>query len=118
MNAAYEAVVPLFLRDSAGAACEVQAAIDTGFNRFLTLPPTLVGELDCPFLSVTRVVLANGSEETLDLYGVTVLWNGESREVDALVADTTPLVGMSLLDGSSLSINVQVGGRVVIESPA
>lgn len=116
VNGAYEAVVPLVLRDAAGEEREVQAVIDTGFNRFVTLPPTLVRELDCPFLGVTRVLLANGSEETLDLYGVTVLWNGERRELDALVADTTPLVGMSLLDGSSLFVDVQVGGRVVIDS--
>lgn len=94
----------------------MDAVIDTGFNRYLTLPSTLVTDLDASFLGVTRVVLANGSEETLDMHGVTVLWDGQQREVDALVADTTPLVGMSLLDGYSLYVDVRSGGRVVIEA--
>ena len=116
VNAAREAVVTLLLQDSAGREREVDAVIDTGFNRYLTLPSTLVTELDASFLGVTRVVLANGSEETLDMHGVTVLWDGQQREVDALVADTTPLVGMSLLDGYSLYVEVRSGGRVVIEA--
>lgn len=116
VNGLYEAVVPLVLRGAAGEEREVHAVIDTGFNRFLTLPPTLVRELDCPFLGVTRVLLANGSEETLDLFGVAVLWNGEPWDVDALVAGATPLIGMSLLDRSSLFVDVHVGGRVVIDS--
>ena len=115
VNAAHEAVVPLLVRDSAGEEREVLAVIDTGFNRFLTLPSTLVGELNSPFLGVTRVFLADGSEATLDMFGVTVVWNGEPREVDALVAETTPLLGMSLLEGSRLSMDVRVDGRVAIE---
>jgi clan AA aspartic protease len=112
----YEAVVSLRLRGSAGQEQEVGAVIDTGFNRFLTLPPTLVTELDPPFLGVTRVVLANGSEETLDMYGVTVIWDGEPRDVDVLVADTAPLVGMALLESHSLYMEVSGGGRVVIDA--
>ena len=115
VNAAREAVVPLLLRGATGRTHEFAAVIDTGFDRFLTLPPSLVAELGAPFLGVTRVVLASGSEETLDMHGVTVLWDGQLREVDALVANTTPLVGMSLLDGSSLRLEVWDGGRVVIE---
>ncbi len=116
MNAAFEAVVPLLLRGPAGQEQEVDAVIDTGFNRFLTLPSTLLTKLDARFLGVTRVVLANGREATLDMHGVTVLWDGHPREVDALVADTTPLVGMSMLEGYSLYVEVRDGGPVVIDA--
>ena len=47
---------------------------------------------------------------------VTVLWDGQPRDVDALVADTQPLMGMSLLDGHSLYMEVEDGGRVVIQA--
>ena len=90
--------------------------IDTGFNRFLTLPPTLVAELALPFIGVSRVVLANGSEETLDMHDVTVLWDGQLRDVDTFVTDATPLVGMSLLDGYALHMRVRDGGRVTIQA--
>ena len=116
VNAAYEPVVPLTVRGPTGETRELDAVIDTGFNRFLTLPSTLVAELALPFIGVSRVVLANGSEETLDMHDVTVLWDGQARNVDAFVADVTPLVGMSLLDGYALHVHVRDGGRVVIEA--
>jgi len=115
VNAAYEAVVPLPLLGADGQERIVDAVVDTGFNRFLTLPPALVTGLDARFLGVTRVVLATGGEETVDMYGVTVVWDGQPKEVDALVADTTPLIGMSLLDGYRLHVEVHDGGRVAIE---
>lgn len=116
VNAAYEPVVPLTVRGPTGETREVNAVIDTGFNRFLTLPPTLVAELALPFIGVSRVVLANGSEETLDMHDVTVLWDGQLRDVDTFVADATPLVGMSLLDGYALHMRVRDGGRVTIQA--
>ena len=115
VNAAYEPVVPLTVRSRSGNALDVSGVVDTGFNRFLTLPPSLVAELDLPLVGVSQVVLANGSEETLDMHSATLLWDGVPRDVDVLVADTTPLVGMSLLDGYALHVQVREGGRVVIE---
>lgn len=116
VNAAYQAIVPLIVRGPTGVTREIDAVVDTGFNRFLTLPSTLVAELALPFIGVSRVLLANGSEETLDTHDVTVLWDGQPREVDAFVADALPLVGMSLLDGYTLHVRVHDGGRVTIEA--
>ena len=49
----------------------------------------------------SRATLAGGSEVTFDVY-------------DA--ADTTPLVGMRMLDRHNLNIDVEDGGRVVIQA--
>ena len=116
VNADYEAVIRLFVQGLAGSAHEVDAIIDTGFNGFLTLPPALVTALGLMRRSRGRVLLANGSEELFDIYGVTVLWNGQQRYVEADAVDTTPLVGMSLLDGYDLHIQVADGGQVVIQA--
>ena len=51
-------------------------------------------------------------------YGVTTLWDGQPRYVDAYVADAAPLIGMLLLDMHDLSIQVRDGGRVVIQPMA
>ena len=115
VNAAYEAVVALPLRGPAGEARDVDAVVDTGFTRFLTLPPTTIAELGLGFRGVNRVILADGSETTLEVYGVTVLWGGQPREVVAYVSDTTPLIGMSLLYRHILNIDVEDGGRVLIQ---
>ena len=90
--------------------------IDTGFNGFLTLPPALVTTLGLIRRSRGRALLANGSEELFDIYGVTVLWDGQQQYVEADAVDTTPLADMSLLDGYDLHIQVANGGQVVIQA--
>jgi clan AA aspartic protease len=116
VNADYEAVVRLQIHGSTGYEYEVDAVIDTGFNGFLTLPPTLITALGLTRRSRGRALLANGREELFDIYGVTVLWDGQQRYVEADAVDTTPLVGMSLLDGYDLHIQVADGGHVIIQT--
>ena len=116
VNASYEAIVTLLVQGPAGQSLEVEAVIDTGFNRFLTLPPSLVAELGLPFVTSGRVMLADGSEASFEVYDVTVLWDGQRRGVYTYAADSTPLVGMALLDSHDLSIQVRDGGRVVIQA--
>ena len=73
VNSAYEAVVSIPLRGPAGETQEVDAVVDTGFTRFLTLQSAMAAELGLGFRGVNRVILADGSEETLEVYGITVL---------------------------------------------
>ena len=116
VNAAHEAVVTLPLRGPAGQTRETAAVIDTGYDGFLTLPPSLVEELGLPFRFRGRAILANGSQETFDVYGVTVIWNGQPRHVEADAVGVEPLVGMLLLDAHSLYVEVTDGGRVAIQA--
>ena len=115
VNANYEAVITLFLRGPAGQMREIEAVIDTGYNGYLTLPPLLIAELELPFQSEGQATLANGSVEFFDVYGVTALWDGRQRFVDAVEAGATPLVGMALMDSHRLHLEVTDGGRVVIQ---
>ena len=116
VNAAYEAVVAVPLRGPAGLMREIEAVIDTGYNGFLTLPAALVAELRLPFLGPGRATLANGAVETFNVHDVTVLWDGRLRDIEADATGDTPLVGMLLLDGHDLNIQVRDGGRVVIQA--
>ena len=116
VNAAYEAIVTIPLRGPDGQSRDVDAVIDTGYNGFLTLPTTLVGELGLVFGGISRATLADGSIVTFDVYDVTVIWDSIPRYVSASAADSTPLVGMSLLDTYDLSIQVRSGGRVLIQA--
>ena len=115
VNAAYEPVITLALQGPSGQSREVEAVVDTGFNGFLTLPTALVSELGLPFVSIGRATLADGNEIAYEVYGVAVLWDDQPRDIEADAADTTPLVGMMLLDEHDLSIRVRDGGRVVIQ---
>ena len=83
VNAAREAVVILPVQGPAGLVREIEVVIDTGYSGFLTLPPSLVEELGLPFHFRGRAFLANGSEETFDVFGVTTLWDGRPRFIEA-----------------------------------
>ena len=116
VNAAYEAVVSLPVRGPAGQTREIEAVVDTGFNGFLTLPPAVVAELGLPLVSIGRATLADGSEIAYDVYGIAVFWDGQTKYIEADAADTTPLVGMQLLDRHNLYVEVEGGGRVSIQA--
>lgn len=115
VNASYEAVVTLSLRGPNGEPRDIEAVSDTGYSGFLTLPPGVVSEMGLPFVTSAQAILANGSEETFDVHSVTVLWDSGPVAVDAYASDTTPLVGMRLLDQCDLHVQVRDGGRVLIE---
>lgn len=116
VNAALEAVLPLTVQSAAGRAQEVDAVIDTGFSGFLTLPSELVTAFGLEFDGVGWGVLADGTEASFDMYDATLLWDGQPRSVYVYAAETTPLVGMRLLEGHDLHVEVQEGGRVTVEA--
>ncbi len=118
VNASHEAVVALSLQGPEGQAQDIEAVIDTGYSGFLTLPTALVSELELPFAYMGQALLANDDEVPFDVHDVTVLWDDQPRHIKADATGSTPLVGMLLLDGHNLNIEVERGGRVVIEARA
>ena len=60
-------------------------------------------------------MLADGSVVRLSYFRATVLWEGKPRKIMVLDADGGPLVGMSLLYGSRVTLDVVDGGPVTIE---
>jgi hypothetical protein len=65
--------------------------------------------------SPVLVTLADGRDITLRQYEATVLWDGQPRDVMVLEADGGALIGMALLYGSRLTVEVLDGGPVTIE---
>lgn len=116
VNSSHEAVISLQLRGPGGQAREIEAVIDTGYSGFLVLPPTVVRDLGLPYLSHGQAILADGSEVTFNVHDVTVLWEGQPRHIEVDSTGYTPLAGMSLIRSHSLYVEVEHGGRVVIEA--
>jgi len=115
VNPELEALLQLTVRDAGGQPQSVPAVIDTGFNGFLTLPPTLVATLGLPWLCGQEGQLADGSVQAFDVYVATVDWDGQPRSVEVDAAEAQPLIGMGLMQGSELRIQVRPGGSVTIE---
>jgi clan AA aspartic protease len=97
-----------------GDGVEVAAVIDTGFTGHLTLPPGVVRALSLGERGFVDVELADGGTATLSAYEAFVLWHGRPRRMPVYEADGDPLLGMSLLRGSVLTVEVVPGGTVEI----
>lgn len=93
---------------------EIETVVDTGFTGHLVLPPELVRDLGLPLRGSRDSYLADGSVVSLDVHRVGVEWDGRVRVVQALAAEGTTLVGMSLLQGSELRVQAVDGGEVTI----
>jgi clan AA aspartic protease len=110
-----EARIRLTVRGPRGQEREIEAVIDTGYTAWLTLPGTLIAELGLRWQSLEPATLADGSEHLFDVFEGTVRWNRRALRIAIDNADTQPLVGMALLSGCELKMQVRTGGRVVIK---
>jgi len=112
---AREARIRLRLRGPRGHEQEVEAVIDTGYTGWLTLPPPIIAALALSWRRVDRGVLADGSECLFDVYGATVVWDRRDLRIRVDEADTDPLVGMALLNGYELKVQVRSRGKITIK---
>ena len=108
-----DATIPLEVPGSNRQWQRTEAVIDTGFTGFLTLPSALIHTLRLPFVGNRRATLGDGSVAVLDMYLAMVLWHEREREVLVLQADSDPLVGMSLLYGNRMTLDIVVDGDVL-----
>ncbi len=93
----------------------IDAIIDTGFTGELMLSGDLIDRLEIPRVGELPITLGDGSEVYVSLYLAIVVWHGEKRIVQALRTDSNSLVGMSLLFGNRLILDVVTDGGVSIE---
>ncbi|MHB1421681.1 MAG: hypothetical protein ACYC3I_00515 [Gemmataceae bacterium] len=91
------------------------AAIDTGYTEWLTLPPNLVASLGLRWKTYARGIFAEGSECLFDVYAGKVVWDGKERSIQIDEADSEPLVGMALLSGYDLKMQVRPRGKITIK---
>lgn len=110
-----EARIRLKVRGPRKRVREIEAVIDTGFTASLSLPPVAIESLGLEWKSIGRGLLADGSECLFDVYEAVVLWDGNERRLLVDEADTDALVGMSLLAGYELKMQVRTGGKVAIK---
>ena len=108
--------VPLTLFSEAGHSREVQAVLDSGFNSELTVPNRFIQEFGLKPLGKVRMFLGDGSEHLCPTYEATIEWDGIPRVVVAEICDLDPMIGMGLLRGFRVNMEVEPGGEIGIES--
>lgn len=109
-----EAVIRLAVRGPSGQEQEIEAVVDTGFDGWFSLPPVLIAQLELQWRRRGRALLADGSECVFDIYEGSVVWDGRLRRVALDEASAAPLIGMALLQGYELNVQVRNGGSVII----
>ena len=67
-----------------------------------------------PFDRTETFTLGDGNDVDLDLYSAVVSWDGNDRYIFVISAVGNPLIGMSMLRGYGIRIDVVEGGAVRI----
>jgi clan AA aspartic protease len=114
VNARCEAMVRLRLKGPSGVQLEVDAVVDTGFTSSLTLPSQALDLLGLARQSGSRALLADGSVLHFDVYAAAVEWDGGWLPIMVSAVGEDALIGMQLLAGHKLAIEVVPGGLVEI----
>lgn len=114
VNRDLEATVRLSVRGTRGPEFEIETIIDTGFSGFLTLPSATVAFLELTWRGREDALLGDGSIHPFDMYAAEVIWDGAPRVVEVNLTETVPLIGMAMLFGHELRMNVTHGGEVNI----
>jgi clan AA aspartic protease len=94
----------------------VDALIDTGFTGFLTLPLSVLANLELRAYRREEGTLGDGSTCIFDVYRGLVNWDGEYRQIDINASETAPLIGMGLLYGYRMQLDAIEGGIVTIQA--
>lgn len=108
------ALVTVALRGRNGVARTVAATIDTGFNGYLVLPPDLIASLGLVWHGDGNAVLADGTQPQFPLYQAYVQWGESTRRVVVACLNSSPLIGLAMMRGYRLMVDVIDGGAVHI----
>lgn len=106
-----EPLLSLNLMFESGLLVEFTATADTGFTGTLTLPPTAIRDLGVLSEGSTLAVLADGSVIECEVYRGGVIWHDNPIEIDIDETDAPPLLGMELMQGSRLRMDIIPNGE-------
>ena len=115
VNALRYVQIPITLRGAGGKPDKtLDVLIDTGFDGALSLPPALIAELGLPYSRQVSSLTFSGEPVEFPSHDAIVVLGTYQQGVACLGADIPPLVGMGLLDGFDLFIEIKDNGSVIL----
>ena len=97
-----------------GVPATIEAVIDTGFSGEIALPQRLFDQLGLKSRGSKEIFVADGRSSNVVYSILEIEWQGEYRRVEVISTETFPLIGMALLRGSRLCMDVEDAGEVEI----
>ncbi len=94
------------------ASCSLSRS---GFTGCLTLPTDSIQELGLPSVGRRTFELANGELFEFEAFLPAESWHGRMRDALVLQSNSAPLLGLTLLWGSRVTVDTQADGQVTIE---
>jgi clan AA aspartic protease len=110
-----EGRIRLIVQGPEGREQEIEGVIDTGYTASLSLPSAVVTALGLRWQTFDRGILADGSECLFDVFEAEVVWDGKVRRLLIDEADADPLIGMALMRGYELKMQIRNRGKVTIK---
>ncbi len=89
--------------------------VDTAFDGDLSLPLSLVAQMQAVFLKDQPIMLADGSLSRRPVYRIALQWDAQTRFVEVVALENAPLLGIQLMDGKLLQAEMTDGGEVSLE---
>ena len=111
---AHEALLTVTVSGPSEERTELEAVVDTGFTGALCRGAEQIEDLGLPVVGRGAAVLADGRAIETRYHRGRVLWHGRERGVQVLSVEGGPLIGMGLLRGGLLTIEVFSGGEVSV----
>ena len=115
VNWQLEASVSIQIQDVDGSLHTLRCTLDTGFDGDIALPPGAIRRLGLIPVDILTVTLANGSRTSMPKYNAIAFWHEQLINVEVLQTEHEAAIGMSLLEDSTLTVQVWDGGEVLIE---
>ena len=116
ISAAKQATTTVTIVGPTGLQQSVEVVRDTGFTGFLTLPPRLIVSLLLIYDRARTLTLANNMSYRFASYvGAEVVLGGQRYPVRVLMKEGHLLLGMALLEGHRLCLDITAGGEVRLE---
>ena len=114
VNGDLQAWLTVEIMTPSGQPRSIEVALDTGFNGQIALPAITIQRLELSEESSRLAITATGDRVRLTTYYTTMMWHGEPRIIEVVEADSEPLLGMELLLGNRVTLDVLEGGPVTI----
>jgi len=112
----FEAVLNVDMEAPDGRSETLSAVIDTGFGGFIALPLELIAKMGLRLAGGDGLVLADGNEASFRVCDIVVHWHERPLLARVQEADAEALIGMALLRGSRLTMDIIQNGSLQIEA--